>query len=350
MVFCPNWIGDVVMATPTFRALRRHFVSDRLVAVMRPYVLDTIEGNPWFNDTILYDDKSPDRRRRTLAVMGELRRNKFDVAVLLTNSIRSALVAWFGGCRRRVGYARDGRRLLLNEPLRAPKGRHGYLPSPMIDYYLALAYHLGAPPESYQMELFTSPRDEALADAFWRNAGFTPADRVVAINPGAAFGPAKRWPSQYFAELARKLAEQPGIKVMVLCGPQERGFARFITDASLRPRQVKSLADEAISIGLTKALVRRSSLLVSTDSGPRHFAAAFGVPVVSLFGPTHIEWTDTYYPGETFLQKKLPCGPCQQRTCPLIHHRCMLELDVSTVYQAALRALEGRLPRVIRAG
>ncbi|MFO0945807.1 MAG: lipopolysaccharide heptosyltransferase II [Planctomycetota bacterium] len=344
LLFCPNWIGDVVMATPAIRAIRRLHPDGRLVGIMRPYVSETLAGNPWLDDVILYDHKSADRQRGTWAVLSRLREEQYDVGVLFTNSLRSALLAWGGAIRQRVGYAREGRGILLNDSLKIRRSWHGYQPSPVIDYYLALAYHLGAASESYQMELFTRPEDESRADEIWKKFGFQDSERVIALNPGAAFGSAKRWPSTYFAELARMLVDQAGVKVLVLCGPSERGFARFISDGACRPRMVKSLAEEDVSIGLTKAIMRRMSLLVTTDSGPRHFGAAFGIPVVSLFGPTHIEWTDTHYAGEKMLQKKLDCGPCQQRVCPLGHLQCMKELTVDQVFAAAMASLSTSLP------
>ncbi|QDU59824.1 ADP-heptose--LPS heptosyltransferase 2 [Planctomycetes bacterium Pan216] len=338
LVFCPNWIGDVVMATPTLRSLHNHFPDAHLAGVMRPYVAEVLAGNPRLDATILCDRRSSDLTHRPLEVTRRLRREGFDLAVLLTNSFRSALLAWLGGAKRRVGYGRDGRWFLLNDRISAGSPFARRRPSPVIDYYLRIAEHVGAPSDGYQMDLYTTEADEAAADDLWRRHELSDQE-VVALNPGAAFGPAKRWPSHYFSELARRLVDERGVKVLVLCGPKERGFARFITDASFRPRQVRSLADEPVSIGLTKALIRRSRLLVSTDSGPRHFAAAFGVPVVSLFGPTHIEWTETYFEKETTLQKKLSCGPCQQRVCPLGHHRCMQELAVEEVFVAALKRL-----------
>lgn len=346
VVFLPNWIGDVVMATPTLRALRGNFPQAHIVGLMRPYVAETLAGNPWLDDYMYHDHKATDRQLHTWPVIKKLRGLRFDIGVLLTNSFRGALMSWCGNIRNRVGYSREGRGLFLNHRLTPARGPQGYIPSPVIDYYLALAYAVGAPPQSYQMELFTSTDDERQADDIWQKFGFTEQDRVVVLNPGAAFGPAKRWPSQYFAELARRLVDQQGTKVIILCGPSERGFAQFIADGSHRPRQVKSLADEAVSLGMSKALIRRSSLLVTTDSGPRHFAAAFGVPAISLFGPTHIAWTETYYARETKLQKKLPCGPCQQRVCPLVHHRCMNELTVDEVYTAAANYLSAGNTRV----
>ena len=336
IVFCPNWIGDVVMATPTLRALRKLYPESRLTGLMRPYVADVLAGNPWLDDVLLYDHRSSDPALKTTAVIARLRRSHFDLAVLLTNSLRSALLAWLGKAKRRVGYAREARSLLLTDALPALRGPDGYVPSPVIDYYLALAYHLGAGSESYRMELFVAEEDERDADALWQRLGFSANDRVVVLNPGAAYGSAKRWPSESFASLAGRLVQLEGIKVLVLSGPKERGFARFIADRSLRPRLVKSMAEERISIGLSKAIVRRAALLISTDSGPRHFGAAFETPVVSLFGPTHIEWTETYYSQETKLQKRLPCGPCQERVCPLGHLQCMHGLTVEEVYSAAL--------------
>ena len=130
--------------------------------------------------------------------------------------------------------------------------------------------------------------------------------------------------------------------MLVVCGPNERTTAREIVRQAGRP-QVVSLAERPVSLGLTKACVRRLDLFVTTDSGPRHFAAAFDRPVVSLFGPTFIEWTETYFPKGINLQKQVPCGPCQLRVCPL-DHRCMRELSVAEVLAAAEDLLT-RFPR-----
>ena len=323
------------MATPTLRALRKRFADARIVGLMRPYVAETLAGNPHLDDVLLYDHRSAELHGRFWATVRHLRAERFDIAVLLTNSIRSALLARLGGVKRRVGYAREGRGVLLNDLLPVRRSRGGYQPAPVIDYYLALAYHLGAAREDYGLELFVPPACAEEADRLWTRLGFAADDRVVTFNPGAAYGGAKRWPSNHFANLARLLVDRHDARVLVLCGPNERGFARYIADASARPRHVRSMADERISLGLSMELVRRSTLLVTTDSGPRHFAAPFGTPAVSLFGPTHIEWTETYYDLETKLQKKLPCGPCQQRECPLGHQQCMTDLSVDDVYRAA---------------
>ena len=176
----------------------------------------------------------------------------------------------------------------------------------------------------------------------WKQTGLVAASEVVCLNSGGAFGSAKHWPTSSFVQLARELTDRRGCGVLVLCGPSERDLAREIVTKTRRDT-VYSLADFPLSLGLTKACVRRADLLITTDSGPRHFAAAFDRPVVTLFGPTHIAWTETYHLRAVHLQKPVDCGPCQRRVCPLGHHRCMTELSPAEVLEAAARLLDGRL-------
>jgi heptosyltransferase II len=327
-VFLPNWIGDVVMATPALRALRERYPSARLIAVCRPYVTGVLEGAPWFDATFALE-RGGAWRLRSAAV---------DLAVLLPNSFRTALVAWWGGCRRRIGFRRYARGPLLTDALEPARDGAGRLhPSPLIDDYNLLAQRAGCPWPGHRMELFTTPADEQAADRVRDKFRLGATDEVVCLNPGAAFGAAKHWPTESFAQLARALVKRRGCRVLVLCGPRERSLAAAIAAQADRP-EVVSLAEEPLSLGLTKALVRRSALLVTTDSGPRHFASAFGRPVVTLFGPTHIAWTETYAPQALHLQKKVPCGPCQQRVCPL-DHACMRQLAPADVLRAALELL-----------
>jgi heptosyltransferase-2 len=257
-----------------------------------------------------------------------------DAAVLFPNSFRSAAVAALGRCRRRIGFDRFGRGLLLTDvlqPVRDAAGRR--VPRPVIDDYNRLVTRLGVPDPGHRMELHTIPDDEVAADRVWADLGLHRFPEVVGLNSSGAFGAAKLWPAAHFATLARELVDRRGCGVLVVCGPNERATAREIVRLADRA-QVVSLADRPVSLGLTKACVRRLDAFVTTDSGPRHFAAAFDVPVVSLFGPTHIEWTETYYSKGINLQKKVPCGPCQLRVCPL-DHRCMTELMPAEVLAAA---------------
>lgn len=338
-LFLPNWIGDTAMCTPTLRALRRHFgPTAEMVGVLRPYVADVLAGTPWLDELIFYHRRSKAPAEHTFAVASELRRRKLDTIVLFTNSLRAAAMARWSKAPNRVGYVRYGRGALLTHKLYHPRLRRAWLPTPAIDTYLGLACALGCQRETPRIELATLPADEEAADAVWKKWKLPRGDQVVVLNSGGAYGAAKLWPSEHFAALARRIATERELAVLVTCGPAERQVARRIVALADHPRVV-SLADEPISIGLTKACVRRSRLMVTTDSGPRFFAVAFDVPVVTLFGPTHVDWTRTHYPGEISLQHAVPCGPCARRICPLDHHECMRSLDVDRVYGAVLGQL-----------
>jgi lipopolysaccharide heptosyltransferase II len=367
-VFLPNWIGDAVMATPALRAVRTEFPDAEIVAIHRPVVGDVLDGTGLVDRRLVWNPKGTDSSQRGWRFAAALRRERFDVALLLPNSLRSAWMAWLSGAKRRFGIARDGRRWLLTDRVEAkPKDE----PHPVIDEYLRLAERLGCRTLSRRMELATLPADEMRLEQFWHTVGqaFQPdrgdaetsngrghsgqagkpdlRGRYVCLNPGGAFGAAKHWPTESFAELARRIAVELHHNVLVLCGPAERAIARQIVALAKHPA-VFSLADVPPSIGLTKAAVKSSELLVTTDSGPRHFAPPFDVPVVTLFGPTHMAWSETFYGKATHLQVPLDCGPCQQRVCPLQHHRCMTELSVDRVFAAAARWLTAACGLAVR--
>ncbi len=331
-LFLPNWIGDAVMATPAIRAVRDQFPRAHLISIGKPFVSAALDGSPWFDEVIFHDKRGP-AELQSRHVIRRLRKRAIDAAILFPNSFRSALIALLGGCKRRIGFARYARNMLLTDRLYATRGPGGtFKPVPIINDYNLLVSKLGLSP-SLRMELFTTPADERQANAIWDACGLHDAQEVICLNSGGAFGASKHWPIASFAELARQLVDVRGAKVLVLCGPEERTLAKEIVEKSQRA-QVFSLADRVLSLGLTKACVRRCDLLITTDSGPRHFAQAFDRPVITLFGPTHIEWTETYFPRAVHLQKKVPCGPCQLRVCPL-DHRCMRDLQVKEVFDAA---------------
>lgn len=339
-VFCPNLVGDAVMATPTFRAIRKGFPTARLIAVIRPALLPILQGTPWFDQVVAYNPRSKSRAERTLAVASRLRGERCDVAVCMPHSFRVAWLAWLAGIPRRVGYERYGRGVLLTDRLQEHRDQAGErLPTPIVGAYLELARRLGCPVDSARLELATSADDESAADRAFGDLGLPLDEPLVCLNTGGAYGPAKSWPEEHFAELARRLVDERGASVLVLCGPSERSAARGIVARAGRSRVV-SLADQPVSLGLTKACVKRAALLVTTDSGPRHFAAAFGTPVLTLFGPTHLAWTRTQHPRAWHMFHSVPCGPCQRPTCLEGHHRCLRDLAPDRVLAAASRLLD----------
>jgi heptosyltransferase II len=338
-VFLPNWVGDVIMATPALRALRRHLGGGgQLIGVMRPYVADVLAGKSWFDETIIYDKSSNQFGFPGRQVIRDLQDARLDSILLLTNSLRTAWMSWRSGARERIGFRNEARSFLLTKPIRQPLAPNGN-PAPTVEGYLHLTSILGCPEEPATLELTTIEEDERAADAVWQRFGLPSGDRVIVLNSGGAFGAAKQWPAEYFAELARRLVSGGQFSVLVNCGPSEREIAKMIATAANHPRVV-TLADcPDLPFGLTKACIRRSRLLITTDSGPRYFGIAFKRPVVTLFGPTDPLRTLLPYPQETSLCLALDCQPCMKRTCPLKHHRCMRDLTVENVHRAVNQLL-----------
>ena len=333
------------MATPALRALRDHFADAEIVGILRPYVTDVLAGTTLLDRWWIHNPKQT--RAESWRLLRTLRGERFDLAVIFPNSLRSGAWAWASGAKRTLGYGRNGRSLLLTDPIPAPSLA---IPHPVLDEMLQLVGQLGCRSLSRKLELATSPRDEEQLADFWRRHPAADSADYVCLNTGGTSGAsaAKDWPTEYFTQLAVRLADELGRTVLVTCGPNERETAqRIVTDAA--NSRVISLAGEPLSIGLTKAAIRQASLMVTTDSGPRHFAAAFGVPCLTLFGPTHIAWSETFHPQGVHLQLKVDCGPCQQRVCPLKHHRCMRELTVDHVFGEIARRWPNVSPRVGRA-
>ncbi len=330
-IFLPNWIGDVVMATPAIRALSEHFGDHaELIGIHKPYIADVLAGTSWLDRSITNSMQG----RGIFTMVRRIRDEKIDTAVLFTNSLRSALVATLGGAKQRIGFSKDFRGSLLTEKLNFPRLNRRRIPTPALASYLEIVQRMGVKDLSRQTELGTTPADEQRADTIWQNLKLPPADQTIIFHAGGGWGGAansKAWPTSYFSELARRIATEWNKGVLILCGPKERETAATIAASADHPH-VQSLANAELSIGLSKACVKRCRLMVSTDSGPRHFAAAFNVPVVALFGPTHIAWSDTFFDREIQLQEKVDCGPCQKKACPLGHHKCMTNLSVERVF------------------
>jgi len=284
VVFVPNWVGDAVMATPTLRALRKRFGRGaEIIGIMKPAVAEVLRGTPWLDEVWPYDRLSEDCRHRPAALLARLLRARPHLSVHLTNDFLTAFLARLGGVSERAGYARNRRGWLLTTRLEPLRESEEFVPAPALDYYLDIAYAVGCAAESPRMELATTPEDEVAAERVWEQLGLG-SEPVVALNSSGAYGAAKLWPEEYCAALAGRIARELGHSVIVLCGPSEREQAARVAVAAGHQRVV-SLAGQPVSIGLSKAVVKRSRCLVSTDSGPRHFGAAFGVPVVALFGP-----------------------------------------------------------------
>jgi heptosyltransferase-2 len=189
--------------------------------------------------------------------------------------------------------------------------------------------------------LFTDPASEEAVDRRLALIGLIHSRPLVLISPGASFGSSKLWLPERFAALGDRLADEFGAAVVITCAPGEEPIAQQV--AGLMRRPVRVFDDPISTLGEFKALVRRSDLLINNDTGPRHIAKAFGVPVVTIFGSTDPRWTDTSYPLERKIRIDVDCGPCQQKVCPLDHHKCMTGVTVEMVLAACQEFLAKRL-------
>lgn len=330
-VFLPNWIGDVAMATPALRALREYFGQNAdIVGIMRPYVQQVLAGTPWLDDRLVYDRYSLSGICR---LVSQLRQHRFDTVLLLPNSASTSLFAWLGGARQRIGFARHGRGLFLTHSLQPPRDGWQLIPRSAVDQYLDVVRVLGCPAPSKTLALSTTAEQEQAADHVWRQCGWKTRDPVAVLHTGGGYGAAKMWPAEYFSNLARRLVQDHQLRVLFLCGPAERDTVEAICRHANHP-DIQSLARHELTIGLSKACVRRGRIMVTTDSGPRHLAVAFGVPTVTIFGPTDPRWSHNYAHEAIDLQLDVECGPCGQRTCPREDHRCMRDLSVDQVATA----------------
>lgn len=348
LVVLPTWVGDVVMATPFLASLHKRFSQAEFTFVMYKHLQSVLAGSPWLGQVATWPPKGKthaDKKARAEFIK-QLQRENFDLAVLLPNSFSSAWLAFRCGAKRRVGFNRDGRGLLLTDRIRVPNKRPNkkqapnpgpFEPMPLVDYYAVLAAALGCAPPGDQMQLVTQEADDQHVDKLLTAAGMDQSKPLVTLCPGANFGASKCWAPERFAQVADLLVQEAGAAIAISPGPGEEPLARAIADAMQQPNLL--LDNPCISLGELKSLIARSDLLLGNDTGPRHFARAFDIHRVTVFGPTEERWTDTSHGKETIVRVQVPCGPCHQKVCPLERQVCMEDVTVQMVFAACQQEL-----------
>jgi heptosyltransferase-2 len=330
----PNWTGDLIMATPGFRALRAGFPDARITLVVQAELRPLLDGAPWFDAVLTLASA----RKSLAALLHEgraLRRHaRFDLGLCLPDSFEAALLMRLAGVRHSVGYARGGRSALLHRAVPLPSAGEGRVLLPRERHVLGLVETLGVEPRGTALELFVTEAEEREAHARLAEHAVDPAAPLVLLAPGASFGASKLWPAESFAAVGDALAEQ-GAAIVVVGGPNERAIAARVV-AAMR-RAVSDLTG-VVGLGATKALVRRARLLVANDAGARHLAVAFGVPCVVLMGPTSLEKTNLNLERVSVLSADVACRPCYLRDCP-IDHRCLTRIPPALVAAEGARAL-----------
>ena len=340
LVRCPNWLGDVVMSTPGLHALREHFGSAQITAQLPAHLAPLLEG------TGLVDEIWPlVSRQGGLSGWHQdvraIRAGRFELGIVVPESISSALLMRLGGVKRVTGFARDAvRRRLLHQTIEAPAGWGRRRLVSKERFVLSLASALGAPVDanadaSPPLRLVVTEADEhALAGAGVDLAKLREMPPVV-LAPGAGFGDSKCWPTESFAELGDRLVDR-GMPVILLGAPGESARVAAVAEAM---HSDIPLLDGVLELGGLKALLRSTRALVANDAGARHVAAAFGVPSVVFFGPTSVAKTADNLAQVQVLETDHGCRPCYKRTCP-IDHRCLRSISVESALNATAAALE----------
>jgi heptosyltransferase-2 len=332
LIRCPNWIGDMIAATAALRCMRANYPKAHIALLLKAYVRPVIAHAPWADEVVELDPRGG--LAGLLATAKQLRgAPPYDLALLLTQSFNSALIVRLGRAKRQVGHARDGRRLLLTDAPPWPgRGENPRL-VPKVQVYSNLLEYLGCSgADDRRPEVFTSPEEEAQAEKLLAERGREAGRPLLAIVPGAAYGASKLWPPARFARVADALAASRRLQAVVLTGPGEEPIGAEIARAMKEPPI--SFREGEVSFGALKAIVRRSALMICNDTGPRHLAIAYHIPVVVLMGPTSPVVTHSDYLRTTILRQDVPCGPCYRRRCPT-DHRCMMLITPEMVIAAA---------------
>lgn len=338
-----NWVGDSVMAIPALREVRRFLPRTHITLLVLPWVSDIYLGSPWVDDVWLYD-----RKGRHAGAAGRIRlirslaQGGFDAALLLQNAFEAALLARLAGIPLRAGYRRDGRGWLLTHALSVDprlKARH------QTCYYLDLVERLAgreraldAPSSAHQKtipELPLEPEARAQARRQLEKEGVRFQGKVVGVHPGAAFGSAKRWVGDRYAQVLDRLTRAQGAEVILFGSRQERPIAEAICGQMATHPLVLS---GRTSLSDLIAMIACCDLFITNDSGPMHLAASLGIPTLALFGSTDQVATGPRGPAAVVLNKNVECSPCLLRECP-IDHRCMTRITVEEVFQEAVRML-----------
>ncbi|MGH9338320.1 MAG: lipopolysaccharide heptosyltransferase II [Acidobacteriota bacterium] len=339
LVRATNWIGDCVMSLPALREIRQLFPDHRLTLLARPWVAGLYKGQ-CLVDEILLLEEGQSSFRRVREMRHKLR--VFEGAVLFQNAFEAALMVYLARIPERIGYSTEGRGLFLTRhahPRIKDSHRH------QVFYYLDLLYQTRLSPVDYlncrtfRPDIRLNPTEEGLAQAktLLEQNNVDSSRPLVGLNPGAYYGPTKRWFTDRYASLADRLVRDQDANVIIIGHSGELKIAEEI-QANMRfsPAILSGQTDLSTLI----ALISLCRLFISNDSGPMHLAAALSVPQIALFGSTDDRATGPFDPRSVVIHKHVECSPCLLRECP-IDLRCFSRIEVEEVYETACRLLSG---------
>ncbi|MBS0649425.1 MAG: lipopolysaccharide heptosyltransferase II [Verrucomicrobia bacterium] len=335
LIRMPNWIGDLVMATPILTDVRKAYPNAHITAMCRTPICDLLKEDLDIDELFCFSKASGfGRRSERRSIVEKIRAGKYDLGILLTHSFSSAWWFWLGRIQRRLGYRANGRSLLLTDKVDLPAHvdqQH------LVNTYKMVLAPLGIPVSETKPRLFLLDKELEEARTLLRQRGVSPKARLVGINPGAAYGSAKCWLPERFRQVTEKLLEQENIQIIY--------FGDQVTQALVK-EICQGLSSRVLNLaGVTTlrelaSLIKLCDVILTNDSGPMHIAAAVGTPLVALFGSTNEVATGPYKTG-VVIHKHVDCSPCYKRVCP-IDFRCMKRIETDEVYDALMQTLNSQ--------
>lgn len=330
----PNWLGDLVMATPLIQDIRQYWPKANITAMCQSNVAQLLLHNPYLND--IYSYKRPSgwiHRPQHIDIIERLRQGNYDLGILLTNSFSSAWWFWRGNVQNRVGFRGNLRSLLLNKAVAFPKKKET---QHLVLTYKELLTPMGIALSTTPPRLYVSQTEKDAAHTLLAlNRIYPGKHKIIGINPGAAYGSAKCWLPDRFRGVTERLLQDPNASII---------YFGDSTGAPLINEICHGLEDRVINLaGKTTirellALIQCCDVMLTNDSGPMHISSALDVPLVALFGSTSDVKTGPYS-GGTVIHKHVECSPCYKRVCP-IDFRCMKRIEVDEVYDAITNILK----------
>jgi len=309
------------MATPALKAMRQCYPHSFISVLVRPHIRLVIEDLPYYDSIIEFDAKGKECGvQGILSCSRRLQKEHFNWVLILPNSFSSALLSLLSSIPRRIGYNRNMRSWMLTDRIPPAKNGIHIVPVPKVERYLTMCSYLGCKTTSQKYELAISPHVESKVDDLYFKHNLNHTNMTIVIIPGAAYGSSKCWKTEYFAQVADQLIEKYKCTIIIIPGPDEVTIARDIEKA-MKHHPI-ALIKEIVPLDVLKGIIKRSSMVITNDTGPRHCATAFEKPVVVLMGPTNPIYTQANLERTIVLREELDCSPCHLRECPT-DHKCM---------------------------
>ena len=327
LVRATNWVGDMVMCLPALEAVRDNFPKSHITVLAKPWVEDMLRSHPAV-DRMMTLNKGQgflSDVTEVIRVVQEIRRSKFDLAVLFQNAFEAALLAFLGGVRYRLGYNTDLRGILLTHPVkRDPEimKRH------QVEYYLAILSSMHWSSEKREPRLFIVDHDQQKAECILKSGGMDDKQVLLGLCPGAIYGPAKRWPAERFADIGDRAAGVWQAGVILFGSAKEKEICQQVAQ---NMKQTPLDLGGKTSLGEAMAVMQKCHLILTNDSGLMHVAAALDRPLAAIFGSTNPVTTGPASKKAVVIRHETDCAPCLKPACPK-DFRCMLDISTDEVW------------------